>query len=349
MSIAAKPEMDITLLLTMAVEKKASDLHLVAGEPPLLRLDGILQKMDLAPLKQKAILSMLEPLRQSTKQSSLAFDIAKLGRFRLSVFNQLQGIAAVFRIIPSTILSLADLQLPPLLADLANFPQGLVLVTGPTGEGKSTTLAAMIDSINASRQGHILTIEDPIEFIHPSKQCLINQCEVPTHFTSMATALSSVLRADPDIILIGELRDLDSIRLAIEAAETGHLVFATLHTHSAAQAINRLIAGFPAEEKPFIRSMLAESLQAVITQRLLKKVGDGRVAALEMMICTTAIRHLIRENKVAQMYSAMQTGKAEGMQTLDQHVAELLQTNKITAETAAKATSHRTLFTGASH
>jgi twitching motility protein PilT len=268
-----------------------------------------------------------------------SFEIAGLARFRVNAFNQYRGAGAVFRTIPSKILTLEDLNAPKIFADLALKPRGMVLVTGPTGSGKSTTLAAMVDYLNSNEQGHILTVEDPIEFVHQSKKCLVNQREVGPMTKTFSAALRSALREDPDCILVGEMRDLETIRLAMTAAETGHLVFGTLHTSSAAKTIDRVIDVFPAEEKEMVRAMLSESLQAVISQALCKtKDGNGRVAAHEIMIGTSAIRNLIREAKVAQMYSAIQTGSNVGMQTLDQNLTDLVRRNIISAaEARAKA------------
>ncbi|MBI2785052.1 MAG: type IV pilus twitching motility protein PilT, partial [Legionella longbeachae] len=277
-------------------------------------------------------------------EADFSFEIANLSRFRVNVFNQLRGAAGVFRTIPSTILGMDDLGLPPIFEEIASYPKGLVLITGPTGSGKSTTLAAIIDYINSTRYEHILTIEDPVEFVHQNKKCLLNQREVHRDTLSFSAALRSALREDPDVILVGELRDLETIRLALTAAETGHLVFGTLHTNSATKTINRIIDVFPAEEKSMVRSMLSESLQAVIAQNLLKKNGGGRVAALEIMICTSAIRNLIREDKVAQMYSSIQTGQAKGMQTLDQHLIELVNKNIISRHIAHELASDKSNF-----
>ena len=261
-----------------------------------------------------------------------------------NVFTQERGAAAVFRVIPAEILSMESLELPAVFHQIASFPHGLVLVTGPAGSGKSTTLAAIIDNINRSRQQHIITVEDPIEFLHQSKKCLVSQREVFRDTHGFSAALRSALRQDPDIILVGELRDLETIRLAMTAAETGHLVFATLHTSSAAKTINRVIDVFPGDEKSMIRTMLSGSLQAVIAQTLLKKEGGGRVPAFEIMLCNLAIRSLIREDKVAQMYSTIQTGKIHGMQTLDQDLMQLLQKNKITREAAREVAMSKDLF-----
>lgn len=344
--------MDITELLAFSVKNKSSDLHLSAGVPPMIRVDGDLRKINLPALEHHDVIKILYDVMNDRQrkeyeeflETDFSIEIANLARFRVNVFNQARGAAAVFRTIPSTILSMEDLNLPPIFKEMASFSRGLVLVTGPTGSGKSTTLAAIIDYINSTRFEHILTVEDPIEFIHQSKKGLVNQREVHKDTHSFAAALRSALREDPDVILVGELRDLETIRLAMTAAETGHLVFGTLHTNSATKTINRIIDVFPAEEKSMIRSMLSESLQAVIAQSLLKKAGGGRVAALEIMMCTGAIRNLIREDKVAQMYSSIQTGQAKGMQTLDQHLTELVNSNVIARHIAQEAAINKTMF-----
>lgn len=334
--------MNITELLDFAVKNKASDLHLSAGLPPIYRVDGDLHIMQHPTLDHNVIVSMIDSVMNDMQRSEykkhletdFSYQNQELARFRVNVYTQERGSAAVFRVIPTQISSMAALHLPPIFKDIASFSQGLVLVTGPTGSGKSTTLAAMVDYINTTRYQHILTIEDPIEFVHQSKNCLVNQREVFRDTESFSAALRSALRQDPDVILVGELRDLETIRLAMTAAETGHLVFATLHTSSASKTINRIIDVFPGEEKSMIRSMLSGSLQAVVAQTLLKKKEGGRVAALEIMLCNSAIRNLIREDKIAQMYSTIQTGKSQGMQTLDQHLTQLIQSNQITRETA---------------
>lgn len=334
--------MDIGELLDYAVNNKASDLHLSAGLPPMYRIDGDLKAVDPTSILDQDLLSkmldrVMNDYQKDEYKKKLEIDFSyqrDLARFRVNVYTQERGAAAVFRVIPNEVLTMEQLRLPPVFNQVANFPQGLVLVTGPTGSGKSTTLAAIIDHINQTSYEHILTIEDPIEFVHHSKNSLVNQREVFRDTQSFNAALRSALRQDPDVILVGELRDLETIRLAMTAAETGHLVFATLHTSSASKTINRIIDVFPGDEKPMIRSMLSGSLQAVIAQTLLKKNGGGRVAALEIMLCNSAIRNLIREDKVAQMYSTIQTGKSIGMQTLDQHLLELVQTNIISRETA---------------
>ncbi len=334
--------MDITELLAFSVKNNSSDLHLSAGMPPMIRVDGDLRKINVPALEHKDVIKIVYDVMNDKQrkeyeenlETDFSFEISGLARFRVNAFRQGRGAAAVFRTIPSEILSMDQLNLPEVFKDIASYPKGLVLVTGPTGSGKSTTLAAMIDYINKSRYDHILTVEDPVEFVHESQRCLVNQREVHRDTLSFNAALRSALREDPDIILVGELRDLETIRLAMTAAETGHLVFGTLHTNSATKTINRIIDVFPAEEKAMVRSMLSESLQAVIAQTLLKKKGGGRVAALEIMICNSAIRNLIREDKVAQMYSSIQTGQASGMQTLDQHLKQLVSEDLITVELA---------------
>jgi twitching motility protein PilT len=344
--------MDIAELLAFSVKNKSSDLHISSGLPPMIRVDGDLRKINLPPLEHKDVIKIVYDIMNDRQrkefeeflETDFSFEISNLARFRVNAFNQSRGAAAVFRTIPSTILSMEDLNLPSIFQEMANFSRGLVLVTGPTGSGKSTTLAAIIDYINSSRYEHILTVEDPIEFVHQSKKCLVNQREVHKDTLSFNAALRSALREDPDIILVGELRDLETIRLAMTAAETGHLVFGTLHTNSATKTINRIIDVFPAEEKSMVRSMLSESLQGVVAQSLLKKNGGGRVAALEIMMCTGAIRNLIREDKVAQMYSSIQTGQAKGMQTLDQHLTELVNNNVISRHTAHEAAINKTSF-----
>lgn len=344
--------MDITELLGFTVKNNSSDLHLSAGEPPMIRVDGDLRKINIPALEHKEVIKIIYDIMNDKQRKEyeehleidFSFEIANLSRFRVNAFTQARGAGAVFRTIPSKILSMDDLKLPPIFADMASFPKGLVLVTGPTGSGKSTTLAAMIDYINSNRYDHILTVEDPIEFVHTSHKCLVNQREVHRDTHSFSAALRSALREDPDVILVGELRDLETMRLAMTAAETGHLVFATLHTNSATKTINRIIDVFPGDEKSMVRSMLSESLQAVIAQGLLKKIGGGRIAALEIMICNSAIRNLIREDKVAQMYSAIQTGQAQGMVTLDQHLVQLVSENLITRQTARDVAINKTLF-----
>ena len=347
--------MDITELLAFSVQNKASDLHLSAGMPPMIRVHGDVRRINLPAMEHKQVQAMLyevmnDGLRKVYEEHlevDFSFEIPGLARFRVNAFNQDRGAAAVLRTIPSTILSLEALNAPKIFGDLALKPRGLVLVTGPTGSGKSTTLAAMVNHVNENEYAHILTVEDPIEFVHESKKGLINQREVGTHTHSFAAALRSALREDPDVILVGKLRDLDTIRLALSAAETGHLVLGTLHTVSAAKTIDRIVDVFPGDEKEMVRAMLSESLQAVISQTLLKtKDGNGRVAAHEIMLGTPAIRNLIREAKVAQMYSAIQTGSNVGMQTLDANLMELVRRNQISAGTARSAAKMPAYFTG---
>ena len=344
--------MDITELLSFTVKNNSSDLHLSAGLPPMIRVDGDLRKLNVPALEHSEVIKIIYDIMNDKQRKEyeehweldFSFEMANIARFRVNAFNQARGAAAVFRAIPSKILSLDDLNLPPIFTEMASYPKGLVLVTGPTGSGKSTTLAAIIDYINANRQDHILTIEDPIEFVHTSNKCLVNQREVHRDTYSFSAALRSALREDPDVILVGELRDLETMRLAMTAAETGHLVFATLHTNSATKTINRIVDVFPGDEKSMIRTMLSESLQAVIAQTLLKKTGGGRVAALEVMICNPAIRNLIREDKIAQMYSAIQTGQSQGMLTLDQHLQQLVAQNILTRLMAREVAINKTLF-----
>ena len=334
--------MDIAELLTFSVKNGASDLHLSAGLPPMIRVDGDMRKVNVPALDHKTVHGLVYDIMNDKQrkdyeeffETDFSFEIPELARFRVNAFNHNRGAGAVFRTIPSEILSLEDLGTPQIFKDIADTPRGLVLVTGPTGSGKSTTLAAMVDYINAKLYAHILTIEDPIEFVHQSKKCLLNQREVHRDTLGFNEALRSALREDPDIILVGEMRDLETIRLALTAAETGHLVFGTLHTTSAAKTIDRVIDVFPAAEKTMVRSMLSESLRAVIAQTLMKKVGGGRIAAWEIMIGTPAIRNLIREDKVAQMYSAIQTGNAVGMTTLDQYLQDILSKGLITKQDA---------------
>ncbi|MEN8204599.1 MAG: type IV pilus twitching motility protein PilT [Pseudomonadota bacterium] len=338
--------MDIAELLTFSVKNGASDLHLSAGLPPMIRVDGDMRKVSVPALDHKTVHGLVYDIMNDKQrkdyeeffETDFSFEIPELARFRVNAFNHNRGAGAVFRTIPSDILSLEDLGTPAIFKNIADTPRGLVLVTGPTGSGKSTTLAAMIDYINTKLYAHILTIEDPIEFVHQSKKCLLNQREVHRDTLGFNEALRSALREDPDIILVGEMRDLETIRLALTAAETGHLVFGTLHTSSAAKTVDRVIDVFPAAEKTMVRSMLSESLRAVIAQTLMKKVGGGRIAAWEIMIGTPAIRNLIREDKVAQMYSAIQTGNAAGMITLDQYLQDILSKGFITRQDArAKA------------
>jgi twitching motility protein PilT len=334
--------MDITELLAFSAKQGASDLHLSAGLPPMIRVDGDVRRINLPPLEHREVHSLVYEIMNDKQrkdyeeflETDFSFEVPGVARFRVNAFNQNRGAGAVFRTIPSKVLTMEDLGMGQVFKDVSMVPRGLVLVTGPTGSGKSTTLAAMVDFINDNRYQHILTIEDPIEFVHESKKCLVNQREVHRDTHGFGEALRVALREDPDIILVGEMRDLITTRLALTAAETGHLVFATLHTTSASKTIDRIIDQFPAEEKEMVRSMLSESLCAVISQTLLKRVNGGRVAAHEIMIGTPAIRNLIREGKVAQMYSAIQTSAGVGMETLDQCLHNLVQRRIISRDTA---------------
>ena len=344
--------MDITELLAFSVKNKASDLHLSAGLPPMIRVDGDIRRINVPPLEHKVVHTLVYDIMNDKQrkdfeeyyETDFSFELPEIARFRVNAFNHNRGAGAVFRTIPSKILTLEELGCPPVFKDISDQPRGIVLVTGPTGSGKSTTLAAMIDYKNESEHGHILTIEDPIEFVHESKKCLVNQREVHRDTLGFSEALRSALREDPDIILVGEMRDLETIRLALTAAETGHLVFGTLHTSSAAKTIDRIIDVFPAAEKSMVRSMLSESLRAVIAQTLLKRIGGGRIAAHEIMIGTPAIRNLIREDKVAQMYSSIQTGQQYGMQTLDQCLQDMLQRGVISKQDAKMRAAHKDDF-----
>lgn len=344
--------MDITELLAFSVKNKASDLHLSAGLPPMIRVDGDVRRINVPPMDHKMVHSLVYDIMNDKQrkdfeeflETDFSFALPGIARFRVNAFNQNRGAAAVFRTIPSQVLTLEELGAPQVFKEMCMHPRGLVLVTGPTGSGKSTTLAGMIDYINDNHYGHILTIEDPIEFVHESKRCLINQREVHRDTLGFSEALRSALREDPDIVLVGEMRDLETIRLALTAAETGHLVFGTLHTSSAAKTIDRIVDVFPAAEKDMTRSMLSESLMAVISQTLLKKTGGGRIAAHEIMIGTPAIRNLIREDKVAQMYSSIQTGLGVGMQTLDQCLKDLLAKGLISKQDAKDKAKNKEEF-----
>ncbi len=319
-------------LLREAVTRQASDLHLSSGEPPLLRVHGDLQRMEHAPLEPAAVLALAHSIMsegqrrqlESEHEVDFACELPDVGRFRVNVFIHSRGPGAVLRTIPTEIPQLESMHLPPILSEVCTRERGLVLVTGPTGSGKSTTLAAMVNLVNETWDAHILTVEDPIEFVHRPKRCLVNQREVGPHTHSFANALKSALREDPDVILIGELRDLETIALALTAAETGHLVFGTLHTSSAPKTIDRIIDAFPAAQQAQIRTMVSESLEAVIAQTLVKKKGGGRVAACEVLVGTPAVRNLIREAKLHQIPSMMQTGQRSGMQTLDMALADLV-------------------------
>lgn len=344
--------MDIGELLAFGVKNGCSDLHLSAGLPPMIRVDGDVRRVNVPSMEHTEVHDLVYDIMNDKQRKDyeeflecdFSFEIPGLARFRVNAFNQNRGSGAVFRTIPSEILSLEDLNAPNIFKDISEIPRGVVLVTGPTGSGKSTTLAAMVNHKNESEYGHILTIEDPIEFVHTSKKCLINQREVHRDTLGFNEALRSALREDPDTILVGEMRDLETIRLALSAAETGHLVFGTLHTSSAAKTIDRVVDVFPAEEKDMVRAMLSESLRAVISQTLLKKNGGGRVAAHEIMMGTPAIRNLIRENKIAQMYSAIQTGQQFGMQTLDQCLQELLKQGVISRTEAQLKAANKDAF-----
>jgi twitching motility protein PilT len=340
--------MDIAQLLAFGVKQGASDLHLSAGLPPMIRVDGDIRRINVPEMDHKQVHDMIYDIMSDKQrkdfeeffETDFSFEIPGLARFRVNAFNHNRGAGGVFRTIPSKILSLEDLNAPKIFQDISEYPRGIVLVTGPTGSGKSTTLAAMVDYKNDSEYGHILTVEDPIEFVHESKKCLVNQREVHRDTLGFNEALRSALREDPDTILVGEMRDLETIRLALSAAETGHLVFGTLHTSSAAKTIDRIVDVFPAAEKAMVRSMLSESLKAVISQTLMKKIGGGRVAAHEIMLGTPAIRNLIREDKVAQMYSAIQTGQNVGMQTLDQNLKSLLASGVVAKDEAIRKAAH---------
>ncbi|KMN31498.1 MULTISPECIES: type IV pilus twitching motility protein PilT [Chromobacterium] len=345
--------MEISELLAFTVKNKASDLHLSAGLPPMIRVNGDIRRINLPPMDHHDVHDMVYDIMndyqrkifEDTFECDFSFDLPGIARFRVNSFVQNRGMGAVFRVIPSKVLSLEQLGAPKIFQEIASFPRGLVLVTGPTGSGKSTTLAAMIDFINDNHFSHILTVEDPIEFVHDSKKCLINQRELGLQTHSFSNALKSALREDPDVILVGELRDLETIRLALTAAETGHLVFGTLHTSSAAKTIDRIVDVFPAGEKEMVRSMLSESVRAVIAQTLLKtKDGNGRVAAHEIMLGTPAIRNLIRENKIAQINSMIQTGQQHGMQTLDQCLQELVRRNMVSPADARQKAANKDQF-----
>lgn len=339
--------MDISQLLTFSYQNKASDLHLSAGMPPCLRINGDVRKLDMPAMEHKDVHAAIYDIMsdgqrkefEKNLEADFSFEIPGVSRFRVNAYNQQRGCAAVFRTIPSKVLTLDELKAPAILRELAMQPRGMVLVTGPTGSGKSTTLAAMVDFINANEPAHILTVEDPIEFVHTSQKSLINQRELGKNTLSFANALKSALREDPDVILVGEMRDLETIRLAMTAAETGHLVFGTLHTSSAAKTIDRIIDVFPAAEKDMVRAMMSESIRGIVSQTLCKTAdGKGRIAAHEVLIGTPAIRNLIREGKIAQMYSSIQTGTKDGMQTLDQNLTRLVAERKITpAEARNKA------------
>ena len=345
--------MEISELLAFTVKNKASDLHLSSGLPPIIRVHGDIRRINLPPMAHHDVHDMVYDImndhqRKAFEESfecDFSFELPGIARFRVNVFLQNRGIAAVFRVIPSKVLSLEDLNAPKIFREISDLPRGIVLVTGSTGSGKSTTLAAMVDYINENQYSHILTVEDPIEFVHESKKALINQRELGAQTQSFANALKSALREDPDVILVGEMRDLETIRLALTAAETGHLVFGTLHTSGAAKTVDRIVDVFPAGEKEMVRAMLSESLRAVISQTLLKtKDESGRVAAHEIMIGTPAIRNLIRENKIAQINSMIQTGQQYGMQTMDMCLQELVRRNVVSVQDARQKASNKDAF-----
>jgi twitching motility protein PilT len=345
--------MDITELLTFCQSQGASDLHISAGMPPLVRLHGEMTPLELPALSREEIHSLIYDIMidsqkkafEERKELDFAVELVGVSRFRVNAFVQRRGDGAVFRVIPSTVKTLQDLNLPPVLGELCMRERGLILVTGPTGSGKSTTLAAMVDHVNRKRRAHIITIEDPIEFVHESKNCLINQREVGPHTHSFANALRSALREDPDIILVGELRDLETTQLAITAAETGHIVFGTLHTNSASKTVDRIIDIFPSGQQAQVRTMFSESIVGIISQTLVRTAdGRGRVAALEILVGVPALRNLIREDKTAQIMSVIQTGGQHGMQSLDQCLKDLVMAGKITREEAVRKSSNPALF-----
>lgn len=344
--------MDISQLLTFAYQQNASDLHVAAGEPPMIRVDGSMKKVKVPPLEEEQTQSMIYDIMNDSQRKvfeefsdiDFSIELGDMARFRVNVFRQHRGLGAVFRKIPSKVLTMEELKLPSILAQLCRREKGLILVTGPTGSGKSTTLAAMLNQVNEEVEGHILTIEDPIEFVHQSKKCLVNQREVGPHTKSFANALKAALREDPDYILVGEMRDLETIQLALTAAETGHLVFGTLHTSSAPKTVDRIIDVFPPEQQAQVRAMFAESIQAVITQTLCKKIGGGRAAGLEILIGTTAVRNLIREGKLHQIPSVMQTSQSVGMVTMAMALTNLVESGQITRETAIEKTGDANMF-----
>jgi twitching motility protein PilT len=339
--------MTLTELLSWTVDEHASDLHLSANMPPMVRVDGEIRRLSDALLSDRDVRNLILSSMSDTQKEHWAqnhecdygWEVSGLSRFRVNAFQQARGASAAFRVVPSRVRSLDELEAPSVFRQIAREPNGLVLVTGPTGSGKSTTLAAMVDEVNKTQKAHILTIEDPIEFVHNPINCIVNQRELGEHTHSFAAALRSALREDPDVILVGEMRDLETIQLALTAAETGHLVFATLHTSSAPKTIDRIIDAFPSSDKSMVRMMLSESLRAVVCQTLLKRLGGGRVAAHEIMMATPPIRNLIREGKVAQMVSAIQTGAQQGMQTMEQAVQRLLVTGKVSREVAMSVIS----------
>ncbi|NNM59888.1 MAG: type IV pilus twitching motility protein PilT [Legionellales bacterium] len=344
--------MSINELLAFSVKNNASDLHLSSGMPPMIRVDGDLHKVNLPPLDSKVVRELLfetmtgqqQKIYEVSHELDFSYELEGVARFRVNAFQQQRGAAGVFRTIPNKVASFEELGLPAVIPEMVNRRNGLILVTGPTGSGKSTSLAAMIHMINQARYEHIITIEDPIEFIHHSDKCLINQREVGRDTFSFANALRAALREDPNIILVGEMRDPETIHLALTAAETGHLVFATLHTNSAAKTINRIIDAFPGGEKEMVRSMLSESLYGVISQALVKRTNGGRIAATEIMICTSAIRNLIREDKIPQIYSAIQTSQSLGMHTMDMCLRDLAAANIIAKTSAHEFAANKDSF-----
>ena len=346
--------MDIAQLLTFGVQQGASDCHLSAGEPPMLRLNGEMKKLDHPPLSKQEVHGMVYDIMNDAQRKlfeehhecDFSFEMGDMARFRVNVFMQLRGEGAVFRTIPTKILPLEQLGMPPVIRQLCDKEKGLILVTGPTGSGKSTTLAAMINYLNETFEGHIITIEDPIEFVHKSRKCLINQRELGAHTHSFANALRSALREDPDIVLVGEMRDLETIQLALTAAETGHLVFGTLHTSSAYKTVDRVIDVFPPNQQAQIRAQFAESFEGIMTQTLLKKKTGGRVAALEILTGTTAVRNLIREAKLHQIPGVMQASQKDGMQTMDMALVDLATRGLITKAEAQSRSMNPNLFAG---
>ena len=346
--------MDITQLLAFGVEQGASDCHLSAGEPPMIRIHGDLKKLDHAPLTKEEAHALVYDIMndaqrkafEETHECDFSFEMGTVARFRVNVFMQRKGEGAVFRTIPTKILTLEQLEMPAILKHLCENEKGLILVTGPTGSGKSTTLAGMVDYLNETFEGHILTVEDPIEFVHQSKKCLVNQRELGPHTNSFANALRAALREDPDVILVGEMRDLETIQLALTAAETGHIVFGTLHTSSAPKTVDRIIDVFPPNQQAQIRAQFAESIEAVLTQTLLKKKGGGRVAALEIMTGTTAVRNLVREGKIHQIPGTMQVSQKDGMQTMDMALQNLVSRGLVSKEEAQSKSTNPNLFGG---
>jgi twitching motility protein PilT len=346
--------MDITQLLAFGVEQGASDCHLSAGEPPMIRIHGDLKKLDHPPLTKEEAHALVYDIMndaqrkafEETHECDFSFEMGTVARFRVNVFMQRKGEGAVFRTIPTKILTLEQLEMPAILKQLCDKEKGLILVTGPTGSGKSTTLAGMVDYLNETFEGHILTVEDPIEFVHQSKKCLVNQRELGPHTNSFANALRAALREDPDAILVGEMRDLETIQLALTAAETGHIVFGTLHTSSAPKTVDRIIDVFPPNQQAQIRAQFSESVEAVITQTLLKRKGGGRVAALEIMTGTTAVRNLIREGKIHQIPGTMQVSQKDGMQTMDMALHNLVSRGLVSKEEAQSKSMNPNLFGG---